>query len=206
MSGGAQPNILRISIGHFMDKFRLFVLEDFPMGSMKIFQETADAAWKVFADIWRDFIPGISLAEVTLRYTAPAEGGNATRFLLEKCLRVPKESIAALGRPLGGVGMRLVSPVLVTSPTQQSLPPLVSADFDVNVETLLEDPSRLYIQVTAKWPSLPLPSARGPVQGAEDMPAFLNPKCKEPSWYLKQVEDLTNIQIEGFLTKARGTS
>lgn len=201
VTGGAQPSVLRISVGHFTDKFRLFILEDFPNKTMKIFHETADAAWKVFSDVWKESAQGLSLAEVTLRYTAVAEGGSATGFLLDRCLRVPKESLAALGRELNGMGIRLVSPVVV-APTQE--PPLADADFDATIETLLEDPSRLYIQVTAKWPSLPLPAARKPVAGAEGMPAFLNPDCREPSWYLGQVESFTRNQIGGFLAKAGG--
>ena len=201
VTAGAQLSVLRVSVGHFTDKFRLFILEDFPGKTMKIFQETADAAWKVFSDVWQESAQGISLAEVTLRYTAVAEGGSATGFLLDKCLRVPKESLAALGRELNGMGIRLVSPVVV-APKQE--PPLANADFNANIETLLEDPSRLYMQVTAKWPSLPLPAARKPVVGAEGMPPFLNPECQKPSWYLGQVESFIRNQIAGFLTKAGG--
>jgi hypothetical protein len=200
VTGGTPPNILRVTVGHFNDKFRLFVLEDFPNGSMEIFQQTVDASWKVFNEVWHTPQQGLSLAEVTLRYTAAAEGGNATDFLLNKCMKIPKKALASLGRGLQGVGLSLVSPVIVAPDNK---PPLSNADFAMSVETLLEDPSRLYIQVTVKWPSLPLPAARGPVEGAAGLPAFLNPECKEPSWYLKQVENFVKNQISGFLLSAK---
>lgn len=190
------PNIVRVTVGHFNDKFRLFVLEDFPAASIKIFEQTTDAAWKVFSAIWKPSVQGLSLAEVTLRYTAAAEGGNSTNFLANSCLRIPKKTLAYLGRELNGIGIRLVSPVLVASDKKV---PLSNADFNVTIETLLEDPSRLYIQATVKWLSLPLPAARGPVPGAKGLPLFLNPECREPSWYLKQVEGFVKNQIEGFL-------
>lgn len=199
VGGEVPPNIMRITVGHFNDKFRLFILENFPNRTMEIFRQTADAAWKVFSKVWKSSAQGLSLAEVTLRYTAAAEGGDATNFLLENCLKIPKEALASLGRALQGVGFRLVSPVLVV-PNEK--PPLSNADFNVNIETLLEDRSRLYIQVTTKWPSLPLPAARGPVEGAKGLPTFLNPECREPSWYLKEVESFVENQIQHFLHTA----
>jgi hypothetical protein len=198
--GDVPPYIMRVTVGHFTDKFRLFILEDFPSGSMEIFQQTADAAWKVFSDVWKGSTQGLSLAEATLRYTAVAKGGSATNFLLGSCLKIPKEALASLGRPAHGVGLRLVSPVLV-APNGKA--PLSNADFNLNIETLLEDPSRLYIQVTVKWPSLPLPPARRPeAADTKGLPAFLNPECREPSWYLKEVEGFVKKQIEDFLCNA----
>ncbi len=200
IGGGVPPNILRVTVGHFNDKFRLFVLEDFPSRTMEIFQQIADASWKVFSEVWKLSAQGLSLAEVTLRYTAVAEGGDATKFLIESCSKIPKEALTALGRPIQGVGFRFVSPVLV-APDEK--PPLSNADFNVVIETLLEDPTRLYIQVTVKWPSLPLPAARGPIEGTKGLPTFLNPECREPSWYLKQVEDFIKNQVVNFFLMAK---
>lgn len=199
---GAPRNVLRINVGHFKDKFRLLVLEDNPSKSMEIFQQTADAAWKVLSDIWHPLSKGgLFLVETNLMYTAASEGGNSTNFLLNSCLRIPKEAMEVLGRPVSGVGVRLVSPVLIAP---DGKPPLANADFNVSIETLLEDPSRLYIQAIAKWPSLPLPAIRPP-EGTtvKPLPSFLNPECKEPSWYLKQVEGFIKEQAVGFLKSAK---
>lgn len=197
--GGTPPNIMRVTVGYFNDKFRLFVMEDFPSRTMEIFRRTADASWKVFSRIWKPSDQGLSLAEVTLRYTAVAEGGNATTFLLKSCLRVPQAALLSLERKLQGAGLRLVSPVLVA---QDDKPPLSSADFNLNIETLLEDTSRLYIQVTIKWPSLPLPAARRPAKGTKSLPTFLNPECRKPSWYLKEAQSFVENQIQTFLLAA----
>jgi hypothetical protein len=199
---GVPRNITRIMVGHFSDKFRLFLFEDYPNRTMEIFQETADAAWKVLSDIWHPMSRGgLALVEVTLIYTAASEGGNSTHFLLNSCLKIPKEALEILNRPLGGIGLKLVSPVLVTTDDK---PPLPNADFNFSIETLLEDPSRLYIQGTVKWPSLPLPPVPPPQSvGAKPLPTFLNPECREPSWYLKQTESYIKKQIVDFLLTAK---
>lgn len=192
-------NVMRVSVGHFGDKFRLLVLEDFPSRSMEIFLQIADASWKVFREVWKPPEQGLVLAEVTLHYTAAAKGGNATEYLLRSCLRLPKEALTSLERRLSGVGIRLVGPVEVV-PDNVKIP-LSNADFNMHIETLLEDPSRLYLQVTTKWPSLPLPAARRPAD-AKGMPSFLNPECREPSWYLKEVNSFVTNQITKFLCSA----
>lgn len=198
IGNGRPPNVLRINVGHFSEKFRLFIMEDFPEGSMKVFNDTADIAWKVFSETW-SVSNALQLAEVTLRYTVPV-GGNSLDFLLDNCLRLPTESLRALERELNGVGIRLVSPVTVAKTDEQI--PLSGADFNVNIETLLEDPTRLYIQVRSKWPSIPLPTARRPDSETKGIPTFLNPECQKPSWYLNQVESFVETQIEKFLALA----
>lgn len=200
VGSGVPPNVLRVTIGNFKDKFRLFILEDFPNKTMEIFQQTADKSWKVLSEIWKPPVQALNSAEVTLRYTAAAEGGNATNFLLNNCLKIPKDSLAALERKLQGVGLRLVSPVLV-APDEKL--PLSNADFNVVVETLLEDPSLLYIQITSKWPSFPLPTAREAMPGGEKIPTFLNPECKKPSVYLKEAENFVKKQMKNFFLKMK---
>ncbi len=196
----APPNIRRIVVGHFQDKFRLFVLEDFPNETIEVFKRIADAAWKVFSDVWAPPPQMFSLAEVTLRYTAAAEGGNAKEFLLKNCVKIPQTSLSSLKRPLDGIGLRLVSPLIVAP--KENLP-LSNADFNLSIETLLDDPSRLYIQVTTIWPSTPLPTARGPRDDMPGLPVFLNPECREPSWYLEQAENFVKKQVVSFLLKAK---
>lgn len=199
----APPNILNIVVGHFQDKFRLFIFEDFPERTIDIFKKTADATWKVFSGVWEPPAQGFSLAEVTLRYTAAAEGGKATDFLLKSCMKIPQTSLNLLGRPLHGIGLRLVSPPLVTAGATEGELPLANADFNVNIETLLDDPSRLYIQLTAKWLSIPLPPARGQMSNMPGLPTFLNPECQKPSWYLEQAENFVKEQVVSFLCKAK---
>jgi len=199
----APPNIRRVVVGHFQDKFRLFVLEDSPNETIEVFKKIADAAWKVFSDVWTPPAQGFSLAEVTLRYTAVAEGGNATNFLLKSCIKIPKTSLDLLGRPLQGIGLRLVSPTLVTKAASEGKFPLANADFNINIETLLDDQSRLYIQLTAKWLSIPLPPARGQMSNIPGLPTFLNPECQKPSWYLEQAENFVKEQVVSFLCKAK---
>ena len=194
-------HIIRISVGHFEDKFRLFGMEDFPSRSIEIFNEIADKSWDVFGQIWNLLPQSLALAEVTLRYTAAAKGGNATEFLASTCLRLPSESVKSLGRPLSGIGLRIVSPVMISA--QEGKISLANADINAHVETLLEDPSLLYIQITVKWPSLPLPPARGQGGYPEGMPTFLNPECRKPSWYLKEVESYVTNQLTKFLCAAK---
>jgi len=199
----APPNIRRVVVGNFQDKFRLFVLEDFPNETIEVFKKIADAAWKVFSDVWTPPVQGFSLAEVSLRYTAAAEGGDATKFLQKSCIKIPQASLDSLGRPLQGIGLNLVSPLVVAPIAPEGELPLANADFKVSIETLLNDPSRLYIQVTSKWISTPLPTARGPRDDMKGFPTFLNPECQKPSWYLEQAENFVKKQVVGFLCKAK---
>lgn len=197
--GSAGPkHIVRISVGHFQDKFRLFGMEDFPSRSIEIFNEIADKSWEVFRQVWNLPPQSLALSEVTLRYTAAAKGGNATEFLGGTCLRLPTESVKFLGRPLSGIGLRIVSPVMISS--EEGKIPLANADINAHIETLLEDPSLLFIEITVKWPSLPLPPARGQGAYPQGMPTFLNPECRKPSWYINEVQGYVTNQLSKFLS------
>lgn len=196
----APKNVFQINVGHFQDKFRLFVFEDYPNEPIEIFKKKADSAWKIMSKIWPKFKDQLVLSEVTLRYTVLADGDNATVFLLNSCLNIPDEAKNALGRRIEGIGIRLYDSVLVAL-DEDKQPPLSNADFNVAIETLKEDPSRLYLQATAKWPSLPLPVARMQQEG---IPNFLNPEVRKPSWYLENVEEFIQKQITNFLLKSKG--
>ena len=60
--------------------------------TMEIFQQTTDAAYQVFSEVWKTNEQGLALAEVTLRYTAVAEGGRvlvlSEGVLVEKVIEV----------------------------------------------------------------------------------------------------------------------
>jgi len=201
IGNGRPVNVFRVIVGHFQGKFRLFVMEDFPVGSIELFNKTADAAWKVFSETWKVSGEVLQLTEVTVRYTAPV-GADSKDFLLKNCLKIPTECLSALERNLNGVGIRLISPVIVGGGEKTPLP---GADFNAHIESLLEDPGRLFIQVTSKWLSVPLPTARYSESTAKGVPTYLNPECQKPSWYVRQVESFVRDQIDKFLTLAGST-
>ena len=75
--------------------------------------------------------------------------------------------------------------------------PLAGADGNLLVETLLDDPSRLFFQLTSKWPSISLPPG-----GPPGAPRDLNVEIRKPSEYLEDVYEFLTGSVFEFLTEA----
>lgn len=195
-SGGTPPNAIAIRVDHFQKQLRFLVTEDFPRKTFELFKETADIAWDAFQEVWPIGKLGgrPSLAEVTLRFTAAAEGGNATDFLVDRVLKVSHGGLAKLGRKVQGAGLRLVFPVEV--PVSGGDIPLSGGDGNILIETLLEDPSKVFFQMTTKWPFVAIP--RGSV--TEGGPQEINADMLKPSEYLDAVYRYVTDQVVNFIS------
>ena len=193
--------MFQIEVGHYKQNFRFLVAEVWPTKPMKILAESADIAWDCFQETWPANRLGgarASFVETSLRLSAAAEGGNATTFLADRALRISHEALAKLGRGLNGIGLTLMLPVDLTPGPDASLG---GAQVTIRIETLLDDPSCLFLEIVAKWPSISVPPEIRQQSGAAD---FLNPEVFAPSAYLNQTYDFVTQQAADFLNKAAG--
>lgn len=193
---GRPPNVFNVVVDHAGQQLRLHVWEDFPPHSAKVFNDQADDVWTSFGEIWDANKVGGNpvLVEVKVRVTAPVDGGDANAYLIDRITKIPHVGLQKLGRQVGGVGIRLLFPF---QPGEQGGPvPLPNTQSNLSIETLLEDPSRLFIEDTVTWPMMVgMPSA---VSGAPV--SFMNVEVEKPSVYVDEVYNYVSGQVVDFLT------
>jgi hypothetical protein len=184
-----------VRVDHFGPHLRFLISDEFPTRALSLVQENSDSAWEAFQQVWPlDRIGYPALSEVTIRLTASTEGGNATEYLMKRVMHLPQVALSGLGRQPQGVGVKLMFPIQVGRPERV---PLDGADGTLSVETLLEDPSRLYIELLVKWPKIPLPPNAPP-----GLPAQLNAEVRKPSEYLEDVYGYLSNQVVTFLASS----
>lgn len=202
-SSGNRPNTFKIEVGqHQTGMFRMMVSEEWPNRSLQIIGQDADIAWNCFREAWpKDRIGETpALVECNFRSTVATRGDNATRFLAEDVFRIPEAAYRKLGRQPQGLGLRLMLGVQVSDDQSMGSIPLNGAGGDVRVETLQDDPSRLYVEVKVRWPSGPIPSELQR-RGA---PSKLNPETFKPSEYFDLVDGYMKDELTQFLLTATG--
>ncbi|MCK6456916.1 MAG: hypothetical protein L6Q92_10365 [Phycisphaerae bacterium] len=115
--------------------------EFFPVATLDVFLDNLRLVLNEVAGV---FSPRIILGSGTLiRMTLEAEGGDARVFLGNRYLRL-SEKLAVLGRPVHGVGLKLILPPISAEgqPTWHA---------EVKVESLLEDVRQIFVELDAKW-------------------------------------------------------
>lgn len=200
-SGEPTPQF-QLEVGHHQGSFRLIIAEVWPNRSLDLIRQDADIAWDCFTETWTTKQLGGSpvLVEANIRLDIPADGGDATRYLLDRSLHLSHRALTDLGRSLQGIGLKLFIPVEVRASAEgEKEMPLAGADVRIEIETLLDDPSRIYMQQVCKWPSVPIPSEVREQTGA---PERLNPKAKKPSSYITDVYEYATRRVGGFLSTA----
>jgi hypothetical protein len=183
-----------VIVDYHGEGLRLLLRQEGGRKALTQIYEEFDLAWSAFKHVFNP--PAPVLAEVTTKSTAPAPSDNSTSFLLGQCMRIRKEAHSSLRRGVYGAGIRLTGFVEVAFDPAQGgeNPPLRHGDFNVLVETLLEDPRFLYFQVTAKWP-------RAQIQGPAGV-SVINPDAERPSHYVTQVDEFLKTNLVGFLSEA----
>ena len=196
-TGRTPPNKFAVRVDHFQQQLRFLVSEEFPRKTLKLFTDAADIAWDAFQEVWPLSKLGGQpiLAEVTMRVTAAAEGGDATKYLIDHILKISHSGLNKLGRKINGAGLRLVFPVEVSG---EALP-LQGGDGNLLIETLLEDPSRLFLQLTTKWPMM---IAIPPGALPEGAPREISFKLLKPSEYVQQVYSYLTEHAIQFLSES----
>lgn len=107
-------------------------------------------------------IPAFVLQQCLIRKVAnPLAQTDARVFLSQRVCSIEDKKLQAFGRPLHGIGLRFFF-----SPSQEA-----PFEFDVKVESLLRDPTQLFLENTAKF--------YAPQQTADLMPVKRNLEATE---------------------------
>ncbi len=115
--------------------------DSFPTGPLEVFLDNLKLAMNAVADV---FNPQVMLGSGTIiRMTVEAEGGDARVFLGKHCLQMD-DRLKPLGRPVHGVGLKMLLPPLPGEgqPKWQAT---------LRIESLVEDVRQLFIEVDARW-------------------------------------------------------
>ena len=196
---GTPPSSLVIQVGQDQGRFRFLVAEEWPYTrSLELIGKDADIAWDSFREVWPSQRVGGNpvLVEVSLRTTAMAKGGDATGFLRDSCLHLNPAALEKLKRQPHGLGLTIMLPVQIPSDQDTDIP-LMGAGSTIRVETLLDDPTRLYIEAQFSWPSVPIPQEiRQKIAGG---PERTNPELRSPSEYLLESDEYVKTQLTDFL-------
>jgi len=87
-------------------------------------------------------IPVFVSQGVVVRVLCPIHGnGNSCRFILDRLLRFGDDALQSFGRPLSGVGVRMVFPA-----TRERL-----SEYQIRVEPYFQDLKMLYLENTARF-------------------------------------------------------
>jgi hypothetical protein len=194
--GTGAKNTLKVTVDHHGPHLRLFFEEDFPTRPVDLFIEDADHVWDAFNTVWPPQIVGNPmLTEVKIRMTYVAEGNNATNYLSNRVFHLREDALSNLGRPPQGLGLRVALPLTAAEETTGMA--LGNASGNLLVETLLEDPARLYIELTATWPAVPLPPGIL-IAGS----SILNAQPRKPGERVREVYNYIAKQVVDFLSIA----
>lgn len=119
---------------------RIEMIHDFPSTNLRGF-------WRTVQDVLAESIkmlqiPAFVLQQYLIRKTAsPLTGSDARLFLAHGVCSVENQKLEAFGRPLHGIGLRFFFPASQEAPFE----------FDVKVESLLRDPTQLFLENIAKF-------------------------------------------------------
>lgn len=88
-----------------------------------------------------------------IRATIPVEG-DARTFLADHVMHLKREQISTFDRPIHMVGLKFALPPFI----RKGLHPRQEDWFlEVSAESLIEDPSKLYIEADGRWQNTPMP-------------------------------------------------
>lgn len=119
-----------------------FNFEDsFPAGPLDLFSDNLKMGLDVLAEVFKpQLILGVG---IVIRLAAQSDLEDSRVYLCKRCLKL-EDRFDPLGRPVQGVGLKLLLPPLPGKgkPNWQAV---------VKVESLVEDVQQLYIEVDARW-------------------------------------------------------
>lgn len=199
---------IEVRVGTFQgSKMRLLVAQRVEKAPVEATRENADQIYQAFQTVWQERVSQPELTEVTLEFEAPAPTGKAIEFLRDSVARLNKKAVHSIGRELTGFGLRFMSGPVVRFGDEEEAPSpvLPGADITLRIESLLRDPSKVFLQATCKWPLLNVARDQlpGEVQSKVEGPIFqVNPKARQPTFYLDQVYDFVTQRVVGFLRES----
>lgn len=196
---------LEVRVGIFRGKLRLLIAQTVQQAPVQVTRDNADQVFQAFQAVWQEQVTQPELTEVTLEFTAPSPAGDAISFLRDRVARVNKNAVGHLGRELTGFGLRFMAgPALSVGDDAPDLP-LSGADILLRVESLLRDHSQVFFQAQCKWPAFNVPrdSLPGDIQSQVGESVLqVNPKARQPTFYLDQVYDFVTRRVASFLKES----
>jgi hypothetical protein len=104
----------------------------------------------VLAKFAETFRPGFVLqSEVTVRGTLPIDG-DARTFLASRVMRMDLDRVQPFRRPIHQLGLKLFFPPFAVKKADEE-PKVTDWLVMVRVESLMEDPSKLFLEAEAGW-------------------------------------------------------
>ncbi len=124
---------------------QLLILAPQPRRPLTLFAKEAEAVVRAFDSTWPEKRRQIVSCDATLRDLYEASGEHAFQELWETRLRQSPDSLAVLGRPVLGGGLRFVMPPRADEPEPVQI--------EVKIESFLRDTKKIYVETQFTWPT-----------------------------------------------------
>jgi hypothetical protein len=118
----------------------------------KQIQELAETRFATVLRKFQDiFKPQFLLqSEATVRGTLPIDG-DARAFLAIHVMRMNPNRVDSFGRPLHLLGLKFFFPPYIKKKSEEDNPQVTDWHVSVRAESLMEDPSKLFLEAEATW-------------------------------------------------------
>lgn len=130
---------------------QLLIVSPDPRTELELFTKDAEAIVEAFQATWPAQNRQIISTDVTIRDLYEATGEHAFQELWEKRLKQAPTSLARLGRPVLGGGLRLVMPPRPEDPEPVQI--------EVKIESFLQDTKKMFVETQFVWPAPKAPGA-----------------------------------------------
>lgn len=154
---------------------QLLILAPNPQRSLGLFAKEAEAVVRAFDSTWPEKNRQVIRCDATLRDLYEASGEHAFKELWETRLAQSPDSLAVLGRPVLGGGLRFVMPPRAHDPEPVQI--------EVKIESFLKDTKKIYVETQFTWPAPRPPGA-----------------AVDPQNRLKQVDAYVENEVISFIT------
>jgi hypothetical protein len=144
---------------------QLLILAPHPGRDLTLFTKEAEAVVKAFDSTWPAKTRQIISSDATLRDLYETSAEHAFQELWEMRLRQPPDSLAVLGRPVLGGGLRFVMPPQPDDPEPVQI--------EVKIESFLRDTKKIFVETQFAWPSPMSPGAPFPVNRLEQVNKYI---------------------------------
>lgn len=130
---------------------QLLILGGQNPGSVDLFSQRVEAILQAYYETFPTDTRRLIASDVTLRFLYETGADHAFRQLWENRLHQSVNSLATLGGPVLGGGLRFVVPLV-----DKSDEPCI---VEVKIESLLSDADKLYVEAIFKWELNSVPNA-----------------------------------------------
>ncbi|MBN1579217.1 MAG: hypothetical protein JXA89_00845 [Anaerolineae bacterium] len=145
---------------------QILVLAPDPYRALNNYSSEVEAVLEAFAQAWPAPNRQILSCDVTLRCLYPSTSEHAFQELWEQRLHRPQSSLARLGRPVLGGGLRFVMPPQAGEPEPTQI--------EVKIESFLQDAKKIFIETRFLWPEArPVGTPFGATARLEQVNAYI---------------------------------